>query len=98
MFYGCGTALVTPFRDGLVDYEAYAALVDRQVAAGVNFLVALATTGETPTLSPEEKVRLLQITREHCAGLPVLVGCGANSVPGTLTNMELLEPYAAGIL
>ena len=93
MFYGCGTALVTPFRDGLVDYEAYAALVDRQVAAGVNFLVALATTGETPTLSPEEKVRLLQITREHCAGLPVLVGCGANSVPGTLANMQLLEPY-----
>jgi 4-hydroxy-tetrahydrodipicolinate synthase len=92
LFYGCGTALVTPFRDGLVDYEAYAALVDRQVAAGVNFLVALATTGETPTLSSEEKVRLLQITREHCAGLPVLVGCGTNSVPGTLANMQLLEP------
>ena len=93
LFYGCGTALVTPFRDGEVDYETYAALVDRQVAAGVNFLVALATTGETPTLSPEEKIRLMQITREHCAGLPVLVGCGANSVPGTLANMRLLEPY-----
>ena len=92
MFYGCGTALVTPFRDGLVDYEAYAALVDRQVAAGVNFLVALATTGETPTLSSQEKVRLLQITREHAAGLPILVGCGTNSVPGTLANMQLLEP------
>lgn len=95
LFYGCGTALVTPFRNGLVDYEAYAALVDRQVAAGVNFLVALATTGETPTLSPDEKVRLLQITREHSAGLPVLVGCGANSVPATLANMQLLEPYGA---
>ena len=93
MFYGCGTALVTPFRDGQVDYTAYAALVDRQVKAGVNFLVALATTGETPTLSAEEKIRLLQITHEHCAGLPVLVGCGANSVPGTLANMELLAPY-----
>ena len=95
LFYGCGTALVTPFRNGLVDYEAYAALVDRQVAAGVNFLVALATTGETPTLSPDEKFRLLQITREHSAGLPVLVGCGANSVPATLANMQLLEPYGA---
>ena len=93
LFYGCGTALVTPFRGGKVDYEAYAALVDRQVAAGVNFLVALATTGETPTLSAEEKIRLLQITREHCAGLPVLVGCGTNSVPGTIANMELLAPY-----
>ena len=49
---GCGTALVTPFTaDGAVDYEAYAELVDRQVAAGVHFLVPLATTGETPTLS-----------------------------------------------
>ena len=95
LFYGCGTALVTPFRDGKVDYEAYAAIVDRQVKAGVNFLVALATTGETPTLSAEEKVRLLQITREHCAGLPLLVGCGANSVPATLANMELLAPYGA---
>jgi len=95
MFYGCGTALVTPFRDGQVDYQAYAAIVDRQVKAGVNFLVALATTGETPTLSAEEKVRLLQITREHSAGLPLLVGCGANSVPATLANMELLAPYGA---
>ena len=95
MFYGCGTALVTPFRDGQVDYQAYAAIVDRQVKAGVNFLVALATTGETPTLSAEERVRLLQITREHAAGLPLLVGCGANSVPATLANMELLAPYGA---
>ena len=95
LFYGCGTALVTPFRGGEVDYEAYAALVDRQVAAGVHFLVALATTGETPTLSAEEKVHLLEITREHSSGLPVLVGCGANSVPGTLANMELLEPFGA---
>ena len=92
LFSGCGTALVTPFRGGEVDYDAYAALVDRQVEAGVNFLVALATTGETPTLSPEEKVRLLQITREHSQGKPVLAGCGANSVPGTLANMKLLEP------
>ncbi len=95
LFYGCGTALVTPFRGGKVDYDAYAALVDRQVAAGVNFLVALATTGETPTLSADEKIRLLQITREHAAGLPVLVGCGTNSVPGTIANMELLAPYGA---
>ena len=90
---GCGTALVTPFRGGEVDYEAYAALVDRQVAGGVDFLVALATTAETPTLSAEEKVKLLQITREHCGGLPVVVGCGSNSVPSTLANMALLEPY-----
>lgn len=91
---GCGTALVTPFTaDGAVDYTAYAALIDRQVAGGVDFLVALATTGETPTLSSEEKVKLLQLTRKHAPGLPVVVGCGSNSVPATLANMELLEPY-----
>ena len=92
---GCGTALVTPFRSGEVDYEAYAALVDRQVAAGVDFLVALATTGETPTLSPEEKTALLRITREHSGGKPVLAGCGSNSVPGTLANIRLLESSGA---
>jgi len=89
---GCGTALVTPFREGEVDFEAYAALIDRQVREGVDFLVPLATTGETPTLSSDEKVKLLEITRSHSGGLPLLVGCGSNSVPGTLANMALLEP------
>ncbi|MBQ0126525.1 MAG: 4-hydroxy-tetrahydrodipicolinate synthase [Bacteroidales bacterium] len=90
---GCGTALVTPFIDGEVDYEAYAALVDRQVELGADFLVALATTGETPTLSAEEKVALLRLTHGLAGGRPVVVGCGSNSVPGTLANMKLLEPY-----
>ena len=91
LLQGCGTALVTPFRDGEVDYEAYADLIDRQVDGGVDFLTALATTGETPTLSSEEKIALLKLTYGHCAGKPVLVGCGSNSVPGTLANMELLN-------
>lgn len=90
---GCGTALVTPFIDGEVDYEAYAALVDRQVELGADFLVALATTGETPTLSAEEKIALLRLTHGLAGGRPVVVGCGSNSVPGTLANMKLLEPY-----
>ena len=91
-FEGCGTALVTPFKDNYeVDYDAYAASVDRQVKAGVHFLVPLATTGETPTLNPEEKKELLRITREHVGGMPLLAGCGTNSLDGTLANMELLE-------
>src|SRR5574344_262936 len=92
---GCGTALVTPFKDGQVDYEAYTASVDRQVAAGVHFLVALATTGETPTLSSEEKVRLLKITREHSGGKTVVAGCGSNSLTATLDTIKLLEPCGA---
>lgn len=87
---GCGTALVTPFHeDGSVDYERYAALVDRQVAAGIDFLVPLGTSGETPTLSKEEKLELYRITREHSKGLPIIVGAGSNSVPATLENIEM---------
>lgn len=93
LFKGCGTALVTPFIDGEVDYEAYAALIERQVEGGVDFLVPLATTGETPTLSSEEKIALLRLTHGLAAGRKLLVGCGSNSVPGTLANMKLLEPY-----
>lgn len=89
---GCGTALVTPFTEAEVDYEAYASLVERQIEAGVDFLVPLATTGETPTLSAEEKIALLKLTRGLAGKMPLLVGCGSNSVPGTLANMELLEP------
>lgn len=92
-FRGCGTALVTPFIEGEVDYEAYASLIERQIEAGVDFLVPLATTGETPTLSGEEKEALLRLTRGLAGGLPLLVGCGSNSVPATLANMEFLKPF-----
>ena len=95
-FEGCGTALVTPFtEDYKVDYDAYAASVDRQVKAGVHFLVPLATTGETPTLNAEEKKKLLRITRERVRDMPLLAGCGTNSLDGTLANMELLEDCGA---
>lgn len=94
---GCGTALVTPFRDGAVDYEAYAALIERQAKAGVDFLVPVATTGETPALSAEEKIKLLELTREHAHGLPLLAGCGSNSLQATLDNMALLSGHGADV-
>ena len=92
-FRGCGTALITPFKNGAVDYEAYATLVDRQVAGGVDFLVPLGTTGETPCLSDEEKIKVLQITKKHAAGLPLVVGAGTNSLEHTIENIKLLEPH-----
>lgn len=92
---GCGTALVTPFKGEAVDYDAFASLVDRQVRAGVHFLVPLGTTGETPCLDDGEKIRLLEITKEHSDGLPVLAGVGTNSLKVTLSNMKLLEPHGA---
>ena len=99
VLHGCGTALVTPFAaDGSVDYEAYAALVDRQVAAGVHFLVPLGTTGETPTLSDGEKTAIFQLVKEHAAGLPLMPGVGTNSLSGTLANIRLMEPLGPDAL
>ena len=93
MLKGCGTALVTPFfADGSVDYEGYAAMVDRQVASGVDFLVPLATTGETPTLSNEEKTEIFKLVKAHAGDLPLVVGVGSNSLPGTLANIDLIAP------
>lgn len=90
---GCGTALITPFRNGEVDYEAFASLVDRQVEAGIDFLVPLGTTGETPCLEDEERIKVLRIAKEHSCGLPVVAGGGTNSLQHTLRSMKMLEPH-----
>ena len=90
---GCGTALITPFKNGEVDYEAFAATVDRQVEAGIDFLVPLGTTGETPCLEDEERIKVLQIAKDHSKGLPVVVGGGTNSLQHTIRSMKMLEPY-----
>jgi 4-hydroxy-tetrahydrodipicolinate synthase len=78
MFTGCGTALVTPFRrDGSLDESALRRLVARQVDAGINFLVPCGTTGENPTLSREEHLRVVEITLEEARRrVPVLAGAG----------------------
>ena len=90
---GCGTALITPFRNGEVDYDAFAALVDRQVAAGIDVLVPLGTTGETPCLEDEERIKVLQIAKEHSNGLPIIAGGGTNSLQHTIRSMRQLEPH-----
>jgi len=91
MLKGLGTALLTPFKGGEVDYEAFAATVDWQVTTGVDFLVPLGTTGETPTLSESEKLQVLEVTLQHAGGRPVMAGVGTNSLSGTLANMRLLQ-------
>ena len=75
---GVGTALVTPFtRSGGIDEPALRALVARQVEGGVHFVVPCGTTGETPTLSADERERIIRITVEICQGrIPVLAGVG----------------------
>ncbi len=78
MFTGCGTALVTPFQqDQSLDEAALRRLVRRQVAEGINFLVPCGTTGESPTLTRAEHLRVVEITLEEARGkAPVLAGAG----------------------
>lgn len=81
MFRGVYTAMITPFnKDGSIDEGALRALVDAQIAAGVHGLVPMGTTGESPTVSHEENVRVVQIVVEQTAGrVPVIAGTGSNS-------------------
>ena len=103
LFTGCGTAMVTPFRDGDVDFCAFENLVLRQLEAGIHFLVPLGTTGEAPCLENEEKLQLLVRCREiveahELAGgkkTPLLVGAGTNSLRQTVRNIEFFSPHGA---
>lgn len=80
MFKGSITALVTPFRDGALDEAAFAALVERQIAAGTHGLVPCGTTGESPTLSHEEHRRIVSLCVEVARGrVPVIAGAGSNA-------------------
>src|SRR6185369_3364964 len=78
MFTGCGTALVTPFRrDQTIDEAALRRLIRRQIEEGINFLVPCGTTGESPTLSRQEHLRVVQIAVEESnKKVPVLGGAG----------------------
>ena len=90
---GCGTALLTPFKNNEVDFQAFAASVERQVESGINFLVPLGSTAETPCLDDEERINLLECCREHAHGLPLVVGAGTNSFVHTVKNMKLLDSH-----
>jgi 4-hydroxy-tetrahydrodipicolinate synthase len=82
MFRGAFTALVTPFRDGRIDEEAFAKLVEGQIAGGIHGLVPVGTTGETATLSTEEHKRVVELCVEITSGrVKVIAGAGANATP-----------------
>jgi 4-hydroxy-tetrahydrodipicolinate synthase len=78
MFTGCGTALVTPFKkDQSLDESALRSLIRRQIGAGINFLVPCGTTGESPTLTRAEHLRVVEIALDEAKGkVPVLAGAG----------------------
>jgi 4-hydroxy-tetrahydrodipicolinate synthase len=80
MFQGTHTALITPFRNGEVDTEAFRALIDRQVKGGVDGIVPCGTTGESPTLGRKEHLHVIELAVEYAAGrIKVIAGTGANA-------------------
>src|SRR3979411_855335 len=101
MFKGCGTALVTPFRqDRSLDEPTLRSLVKRQMDAGINFLVPCGTTGESPTLTHKEHLRVVEITLEEAKGnVPVLAGAGGYNTAEVIELAHELKAMGAdGIL
>ncbi len=101
MFTGCGTALVTPFRsDRSLDESTLRSLVNRQIQAGIDFLCPCGTTGESPTLTHREHLRVVEITVEEARGrVPVLAGAGGYDTTHVIKLIRELDPLGvSGIL
>jgi 4-hydroxy-tetrahydrodipicolinate synthase len=96
-FTGCGTALVTPFQpDFSLDEAALRKLVQRQIRGGVDFLVPCGTTGENPTLTRREHLRVVEITLQESAGrIPVLAGAGGYNTQEVIELARELEARGA---
>jgi len=92
MFRGTFTALVTPFRDGGIDVSALEDLIEKQIAAGITGIVAIGTTGESPTLSHEEREQVIRVTvakaNKRCL---VLAGTGSNATQHAIGDTKLAE-------
>ena len=90
IFKGLGIALITPFKkDGSVDYEALERVIDYQLNNGADFLCILATTGETPCLTADEKVAIKQLVVKQVAGrIPIVMGCGGNNTAAVVEELK----------
>ena len=79
IFTGAATAIITPFKDGKVDFESYKSLIDMQIAGGIDAIVTCGTTGEGSTLTDEEHKEVIKFTVDYVAGrVPVIAGTGSN--------------------
>ena len=96
MFSGSIPALVTPFRDGAFDEQAFRRLVDWQIECGSSALVPCGTTGENSTLSNAEHHRVIEVCIEQAAGrVPVIAGCGSNDTMNALLHMNFSKKCGA---
>ena len=100
LFYGCGTALVTPFNESGVDFDALEALIDGQIEAGADALVLLGTTGEPASLSASERSAILECGAARIAGrVPMIAGTGSNDTrTAVLQSMEAQRLGADALL
>ena len=89
-FHGTGVALITPFKsDGSVDYSGLKKIIDYTISGGVEYLVSLGTTGETATLSSEEKIAVWETTVEHTAGrVSLIAGIGGNNTAKVIHDLK----------
>ena len=79
LFEGAGTALITPFRDGAIDFEAFGRIIDYQINGGIDALIVAGTTGEAATLTAAEHAELTKFCVKRAAGrVPVIAGTGGN--------------------
>jgi 4-hydroxy-tetrahydrodipicolinate synthase len=96
MFRGTFTALVTPFRNGAIDVAAFEKLIEKQIAAGISGVVAVGTTGESPTLSHEERQELIRLAvataKKRCQ---VLAGTGSNATQHAVADTKTAEKLGA---
>ena len=89
---GVYTALVTPFRDGEVDMDAFRALIDRQAKAGIDGIVPVGTTGESPTLTHEEKLNLFRTVKKTVGDrVSVIAGTGFNNTRDSVTMTKMMN-------
>ncbi len=97
IFRGTATALITPFtKDDKVDVKALCEIVERQIASGVDALVALGTTGEPATLSEEEKKQVVEVCIKQTRGrVPVIVGAGSNSTRHAIETCRMAQNLGA---
>lgn len=97
---GCATAIITPFRNGEVDFEALKSLIERQILSGVESLVVLGTTGESPTVSYEERDEIIRTSKEAINGRArLIVGTGSNSTKTAQKLTQVAEKLGAdGVL
>lgn len=97
MFTGCGTAMVTPFREDLsLDESTLRSLIRRQIEAGIDFLVPCGTTGESPTLTRDEHLRVIEITVQEADGrVPVLAGAGGYNTAEVIELAREIEALGA---